>query len=240
MDTMDQENERIIINPQNNKRPRLLFQLLKAVVGFIAIFIVHLPRLLFYLLMVSYAWVFNHYDNLTADPKEHLIRAKRLLKKKRDNSVLLYSAVEIRFALERMVDSQLIFATKVSNRMLEEYDPIKKRKWMSLLDSRADFPHKIWWLAPNGEKIEAGHYRPLDTVKVGEIKGRLGDLLHPKRGLSLGIATSPYYVETRKFLWEAHDYLWTMNAENRPFFIHADNPKFELKQVELEELAPKS
>lgn len=88
MGTVDPELERILSAPRNYKRPSLLLQLLKALVGLIAILIVHLPRLLFRLLMVSYAWVFNHHDNLTADPKEHLKRAKRLLKKKRDHSVL--------------------------------------------------------------------------------------------------------------------------------------------------------
>lgn len=74
--------------------------------------------------MLSYAAIFNKQENLTADPNEHLKRAKKLLRKNK-NSLLLYAALEIRFALERMIQRELIFAEKVSKRALKEYSPIK-------------------------------------------------------------------------------------------------------------------
>jgi len=98
---------------------------LKAIVGLILILIVHIPRLIYHALLPSYAFVFNNQQNLTADPKEHLSRARKLLAK-RHNSLLLYAALEIRFALERMVDSQLMFAEKISSATLKKYDPVKR------------------------------------------------------------------------------------------------------------------
>ena len=63
-----------------------------------------------------------------------------------------------------------------------------------------------------------GHYKAMDEKRVSEIKGRLGDLLHPKPGLHLGIADDPWYVETRTFLSEALDYLSWTYEDNTPFF----------------------
>ncbi|MBL8027776.1 MAG: hypothetical protein JNL74_15240, partial [Fibrobacteres bacterium] len=102
----------------------------RLIVGLMLILFVHLPRLFCLLLLNSYYLVINYRENLTADPKEHLKRAKKLLKKKRMNSLLLYAALEIRFALERMVDAQLLFADNASNKMLKEYDPVKKKSYM--------------------------------------------------------------------------------------------------------------
>ena len=99
----------------------------KLIIGLILIFIVHIPKLIYHALLLSYAAVFNKQENLTADPKKHLKRAKKLLRKN-NNSLLLYAAVEIRFALERMVHNQLIFAEDVSKRMMNEYDPSKKNR----------------------------------------------------------------------------------------------------------------
>ena len=87
---------------------------LKLIVGFALVFLVHIPKLLYHGLLVSYITVFNKNQNLTADPKEHLKRAKKLLKKNQ-NFLLLYAALELRFALERMVHNQLLFAEEVQS-----------------------------------------------------------------------------------------------------------------------------
>jgi len=53
---------------------------MQALIGLLLVFTVHIPHLIFRALLVSYAYVFNHHENLTADPKEHLKRARKLLK----------------------------------------------------------------------------------------------------------------------------------------------------------------
>lgn len=97
---------------------------LKAAAGLALMFLVHLPRGVYFLLTLSYSAVFKDSGRLlTASPKEHLRRASLLLKK--DNSHLLYAALELRFALERMVQHELILAEKATERSIQEADPIK-------------------------------------------------------------------------------------------------------------------
>jgi hypothetical protein len=200
----------------------------KLIIGIILIFVFHIPKLIYHGLMVSYTSVFNNQQNLTADPKEHLKRANRLLKKNR-NSLLLYSALELRFALERIVHNQLIFAEEVSNRMLDEYDPTKKRKNMSRIDEDSDHPHKIYLIEKDtGKRFEWGEYRPIDQKKVNEIQGRLGNLLHPKDGLKLGISDDPWYIDTRKFLEETHDYLTGITDGNEYYFSYRGLQNFDM------------
>lgn len=200
----------------------------KASAGFILLFLVHLPKLIYKLLLLSYSSIFNNTKNLTANPKEHLKRAKELLNKNQ-NSLLLYAALEIRFALERMVHNQLIFADQVSKRMLDEYDPSKKRKNMTRIDKNSNFPHKIILIdRVTGERYEWGEYWPIDQEKVNKIKGRLGDLLHPKDGLKLGISNDPWYKETRAFLEESYEYLFKLTQQNKYYFAYKGLDNFKL------------
>ena len=166
----------------------------KALIGLFLVFLYYIPKLIYQALLVSYAYVFKNEENLTANPIEHIKRAKKLLKKNK-NSLLLYAALEVRFGLERMVQRELLFAEKATKKMLKEYDPVKKRKNLTRLDENVDFPHKIYLVnQKTGEKFEWGKYRPMDKNKVSEIKGKLGDLLHPKEGLLLGISNDPWYT----------------------------------------------
>ena len=206
-------------------------KIIKILIGLILVFVFHIPRLLYLLLQLSYSYVFKNEFNLTANPKEHLKRAKKLLRQ-RKNSLLLYVALELRFALERMVHHQLILTNEASNQMLKKYDPLKKRKNISNIDPNADYEHDIFWInRETGERIPWGTYRPLDIEKVARIKGMLGDLLHPKEGISLGIADDPWYIETRKFLKESLEYLDKMYKNNEPFFLYKDLDQFELKRI---------
>jgi hypothetical protein len=101
-----------------------MIDFLKAITGLILVFIYHIPSWIYQLLLISYALVFNRIENLTADPKEHLKRVKKLLR--RDNAHILYAALEIRFSLERITQRELIFSENVTNRSLKEYQPVKK------------------------------------------------------------------------------------------------------------------
>jgi hypothetical protein len=190
---------------------------LKALTGLMLVFIVHLPRFLYQLLLLSYAYVFNNQENLTADPKVHLKRARKLLKGQ--NSQLLYAAIEVRFALERMTYRELSMTEKVSNNERKEYSPVKHIKSLRRIDDNTQYPHKIFLINKStGERIEWGKYKPLEQNQVKQIQGRLGDLLHPKQGLRLGISNDPWYIETRTFLTDSINYLEKVLKENTPFF----------------------
>lgn len=209
------------------KFSKLLLWIFKAFLGLILIFVFHIPRLLF----LSYSYVFNNSSNLTANPKEHLKRAIRMLNKKQ-NSLLLYVAVEIRFALERMVQQQLIFTENVSKRMLNEYNPVKKQNNILKLEPDSEFAHNIYFVnKETKEKILWSKYRPLNAEKVKYFQGRLGDLLHPKDGLSLGISNDKWYLETREFLLSAHKYLTDNLKDNYSFFAYKGIDNFEFEKV---------
>ena len=189
----------------------------KSIIGLILVFVYHIPRLIYQLLLVSYAYVFNRQENLTADPNEHLKRARKLLNGQ--NSQLLYVALEVRFAIERMAQRELIFAERATSRSLQEYSPVKKVKSLRRLDPDTEFPHRIIFVDDaKGIKLDWGSYKPLDMKRVTEIQGKLGDLLHPKDGLRLGISNDPWYQNTRKFLTESIEYLSQVLKDNTPFF----------------------
>ena len=189
----------------------------KGFIGLLLVFVFHLPRLIYQLLLLSYAYVFNRHENLTADPNEHLKRAKKLLRGQ--NSQLLYAGLEVRFAIERMTQRELIFAKKATSRSLKEHSPVKKVKSLRRLDPETEFPHKIIFVDDTkGIKFDWGNYKPLDTKKVTGIQGRLGDLLHPKDSLRLGVSNDQWYQDTRKFLAEAIEYLSQVVEDNSPFF----------------------
>jgi len=189
----------------------------KAVIGLLLVFIYHIPSLIYQLLLLSFASVFNRYENLTADPKEHLRRAKKLLRG--HNSRILYAALEIRFAVERIAQRELIFSQNVTTRSLKEYQPNKKVKSLRRLDPNTEFPHKFLYVdETSGTQFYWGEYKPLDNNVVRELEGRLGNLLHSKDGIKLGIRDDPWYIETRKFLCESIEYLSKVIEDNTPFF----------------------
>lgn len=205
---------------------------LRIIVGLILVFLVHVPRLLFAALELSYAWVFHNRPLLTASPREHLKRAKKILRRKR-LSELLYAALEIRFALERMSHLELVLAEAATKRMLKEYSPTKKISNLNRIDPESKYAHEIYFVnKETGERIKWAEYTPLDKTRVTTIQGRLGDLLHPKEGLLLGIESDPWYTETRSFLQESLEYLWRRAEKNRPFFSFRGLEQFEMVRQE--------
>ena len=200
---------------------------LRAAVGCLLIPLFHLPRLIFLLLKISYAYVFNRHDMLTADPSEHLRRAKKLLR--RQPADILYSALEVRFALERIAHRELIFTERVSNRSRDEYDPVKKIKALRRAAPQSAHRHRIFFVDKAlGIRLDWGQYKPLDPEKAAYYKGRLGDLLHPKDRLRLGIWNDPWYADTKAFLAETIDYLSSIARNNTPFFALQDLDNFEI------------
>jgi hypothetical protein len=204
----------------------------KAVIGLVLVFVVHIPRLLYLLLLVSYAAVFANRPTLTADPAEHLKRAKRILRRSK-LSELLYAALELRFALERMAQRDLLFAEMASNRMLKEHDPAKKVANLHRLAPDSAFFHEIYLVNKStGERIKWAEYKPLDKKRVAAMQGRLGDLLHPKEGLLLRSLDDPWYVETVRFLHDSLNYLNGIYKDNAPFFVHDRLDQFEMVKVD--------
>jgi hypothetical protein len=207
----------------------------RALIGLVVAVVYHLPRVFFQLLLVSYHAAFNPQDILTANPKEHLRRARKLLGANR-NSQLLYAALEMRFALERMADFELVMANEATQRMIDEPDPVKKTKNLRRLSPEASHAQQIFLInKTTGERVAWGQYRPLDLTRVREIQGRLGDLLHPKRGLGLGLPSDPWYEQTRHFLLETHDYLCDASKANTPFFAFEGLAHIEMVRLDNEE-----
>ena len=200
--------------------------------GFALIFVYHLPKFIIWLLELSYAYVFNNSSNLTADPKEHLKRARKMLRTNK-NSLLLYIAVELRFALERIINFQVLLADG-SNNMLKEYDPVKKRKYISILDPVANFAHNIFYRdKETNKKYLWGVYKPIDINKVSYIKGRLGDLLHAREGIRLGVSDDNWYLETRRFLNESVKYLSNHIKNNAQYFSVKNLKSFQVEKIEV-------
>jgi hypothetical protein len=204
---------------------------LKATLGCLLIPLYHFPRLAYQLLLVSYAYIFNRHDNLTASPKEHINRARKLLQGQ--NSQLLYAALELRFALERVAQWEIILSAKASERVLDDPNPIKKVKALHRINQETAYEQKIFLIdKATGNRLEWGRYKPLDQARTAYIKGRLGDLLHPKDGLPLGIWNDPWYTQTRAFLLESLDYLSNIVKDNTPFFSVSDLSNFEMMRAE--------
>lgn len=199
-----------------------------AFVGIILVFVVHAPKLIWSLLHLSYAAVFANNPTLTASPKEHLRRAKKLLRRRR-HSELLYAALEIRFAIERLTKNETA-SSRISKRVRDDHRPVNKIKALHRADARAKLRHRFWMVV-DGERFHAGEYHPFDLEKVKEITGRLGDLLHPKDGLPLGLKDSAYYRDTRRFLAETVDYLWPIAVRSKPYLMYIDMPHHESEPI---------
>ena len=210
------------------KKNSQIHPVVKAFVGFVLIFLYHIPRLIHAGLLVSYAYVFNNIENLTANPNEQIKRAQKLLRS-RHNYVLVYAALELRFTVERMVKGQLLFKDKISNSTWKKRDPIIHAKALRENDARVDYPYEIFFLAKRiNEKIPVGTYKPFPIEKVKEIDGRLGDLLHVKDGPNFGVSTDPWYKTTRSYLKETANYLQAIAEDNVQFFAYAGDENYEL------------
>lgn len=205
----------------------------RIIVGLILVILVHIPKLLIALLLVSYAAVFNNVENLTANPKEHIKRAKREINK--GNSHLLYAALELRLALERATNFEVLLASNASNKMIKKNDPPKKVSYLKALNENADKPHNIFIVnQATGERLPWGNYKPLDASKIKRIEGKLGNLLHAKDGIPYGDKDAPWYVETRLFLAESLDYLSGVVEDSTPLFAYEGLVNIEMVVAEPE------
>jgi hypothetical protein len=171
--------------------------------------------------------VFN--NKLTADPKEHIRRANTLLNQN-DNSVLLYAALELRFATERIMYNQLSLSEDATKNALNNNDPKRKKLIMNKIDPESDADFKIY-LWDGTERILFGIYKSIPESKIKSIEGRLGNLLHMKLGLNLGIENDPWYRETRSFLTESASYLSERITDSLYYFSYKDVPNFELEKM---------
>ncbi|MBN1458449.1 MAG: hypothetical protein JXA57_02865 [Armatimonadetes bacterium] len=160
-------------------------------------------------------------DTLTANPREHIARARRILARGQ-LSELLYAALELRLALERITQTELVFSELASNRMLDQYSASKKVANLRKLAPESEHRHDVEIRhAVTGEWSKIGEYRPLDQQRANEINGRLGDLLHAKDGLALGMPDrEPWYRDTYVFLCETVDFLGELYEDNTQFFSY--------------------
>lgn len=211
-------------------------QKILGLIGLIIGLIVFIPKIIFNKILNYFEKKLRNPKNLTANPKIHLERAKSMLERE-DNSLLLYVAVEIRFALERMLQQQLKFTENVSLRMLDEYDPVKKKKNISRLEPNSEFAFKIFIVnKETNERTLWDEYIPFDLKEIKKIQGKLGDILHPKDSLKLGISDDPWYIETKRFLQYSHDYLYEKLDKHTAFFLNRGNNIFEFQKIEKKSL----
>lgn len=121
-------------------------------------------------------------DTLTANPREHIARARRILARGQ-LSELLYAALELRFALERIAQTELVFSESASNRMLDQYSASKKVANLRKLAPESEHRHDVeirhavtgeWSKIDEGRTggpflfgcciKRAGEYEPVDDI----------------------------------------------------------------------------
>ena len=159
---------------------------------------------------------------LTADPKEHIRRAKILLSSNND-SLLLYSALELRLAIERIIHNQYTLSLEHTTNAKGKNNPKRKKLIMNKIDPDSDDDYNIYLVDPiDGSKIFWGVYKNIPEKKVKEIDGKLGNLLHMNLGLKLGVANDPWYKEKRNFLTETADYLRERITNSLCYFSYKD------------------
>jgi hypothetical protein len=62
------------------------------------------------------------------------------------------------------------------------------------MNPNSKFHHKFIYIdEKTGEQFYWGEYKPLDKKKAQILNGQLGNLLHAKDGLKLGIKNDPWY-----------------------------------------------
>ena len=101
---------------------------------------------------------------------------------------------------------------------------------MNKIDPESDADFKIYFW-DGSERILFGIYKNIPESKIKRIEGRLGDLLHMKLGLNLGIVTDPWYTDTRLFLSESAHYLLERLTDSVYYFSYKDVPNFELQRI---------
>lgn len=167
---------------------------------------------------------------LTADPKEHIRRAKILLEQY-DDSLLLYSALELRLAIERIAHNQLTLSEDHTMNAKGKSDPKRKKLIMKKIDPESDFDYDIFYIDPKSkQKTYWGEYKNIPEKTVKEIEGKLGNLLHMKLGLKLGIAEDPWYSETRSYLTKTLIYLKERISGSSYYFSYKDLENFEFER----------
>lgn len=159
---------------------------------------------------------------LTANPKEHILRAKTLLNLNND-SLLLYSALELRLAVERIIHNQYTLSTEHTRGAKRKNDPKRKKLIMNTIYPNSDIDYNIFFIDPtDGKKICWGVYKNIPEKKAKELEGRLGRFLHMQLGLKLGVPDDPWYYETRKFLNETANYLEERVTDSLYYFSYKD------------------
>lgn len=167
---------------------------------------------------------------LTADPKEHIRRAMSLLKTKND-ALLLYAALELRLAIERLQHNQLSLSEHASMGNRKGNDPKKKKLIMNYIDPDSDSDYEIYYNDPDSrDRIFWGEYKNISTQSIKSIEGKLGNLLHMKTGLKLGIKNDPWYRETRSFLTETASYLNERTTDSDYYFSFKNLQDFEFER----------
>ena len=165
---------------------------------------------------------------MTADVTEHLKRSRKFLNRGL-NVELPYAAVELRFAVERMIQHDTWLAQNTSMRIKKNSDPVKQLKTMQALDENSKYPHDlIWRNKETGEEMKWGEYKPLDLDRVNQIKGKLGDMLHPGTGPRTGFAGKEWAQKMRAFLLQSIDYFEGVYKNRTPFFLYEEIEHIEL------------
>lgn len=168
---------------------------------------------------------------LTADPKEHIRRAKILLSTN-NNALLLYAALELRLAIERIIHNQYTLSTDQTKGAKSKNDPKRKKLIMNKIDPESDHDYKIYFIDPeNGSKIFWGIYKNIPESKVKSIEGKLGNLLHMHTGLKLGVVDDPWYSETRTFLINTSDYFFERITDSQYYFSFKDIDNYILEKI---------
>lgn len=208
--------------PRSSALMTFFLPLMKAFGGLVLVFVFHIPKIIFVALQLSFTKVFNNPSYMTADVGEHLRRSRKLLKRGL-NSELPYAAIELRFAVERMVQHDTWLAQEISMRIKKNPDPVKQLKTMQTLNENSKYPHDlIWQNEETGEQMKWGEYKPLNLDRINEIKGKLGDMLHPGTGPRTGFAGRDWADRMRSFLLESIDYIDSVYKKRTPFFLYQD------------------
>ena len=102
---------------------------------------------------------------------------------------------------------------------------------MNMIDPSSDHDYEIYYVDPQtSEEIFWGVYKNISEKWVKEIDGKLGNLLHMKLGLNLGIETDPWYNKTREFLEETTEFLKERTTDSVSYFSYNDSESFLLKK----------
>ena len=135
----------------------------------------------------------------------------------------------MRLALERIIHNQLTLSEQHSRKDKKKNDPKRKKLVMGVIDPKSNCDYDIFYTDPNtGHKAFWGTCKNISEKKVKTIEGKLGNLLHMKIGLRLGVAEDQWYTDTREFLDNTCDYLTERITDSKYFFSFQGLDNFEL------------